>query len=255
MKKISIVLLSLIIGSSLFAESNFKLSLETDAVIGGLALGSFGLPYILSENIGAQQPKDEINGIDALFINNYNEDIDFAATLITYGLLVAPGITVLDRFDEGDTLLTYGAMYAESFFLATGLKDSIKAVVNRWRPYTYSSSFSTTGDDDYYNSFPSGHTLYAFMSATFIATTMMIDMPDSPYTIPCIIGAYTLATAVSAFRVASGEHFILDVTAGAALGALIGWAVPILHYQQNDKIAMAPSASSQGVGFELTFRF
>lgn len=255
MKKISILLLSLVLGSCLFAQSNFKLSLETDAVIGGLALGSFALPYILPENIGPQQSENEINGIDALFINDYNEDIDFAATLMTYGLLVAPGITVLNRMDQGDTLLTYGAMYTESFLLATGLKDSIKAVVNRWRPYTYSSSFSTSGNDDYYNSFPSGHTLYAFMSATFIATTMLIDMPDSPYTIPCIIGAYSLATAVSAFRVASGEHFILDVTAGAALGALVGWAVPMLHYQQNDKMAMAPSANSRGVGIELTFKF
>ena len=46
---------------------------------------------------------------------------------------------------------------------------------------------------------------------------------------PVIAASYSLAAATAAMRVASGCHFVTDVLAGAALGSVIGIAVPALH--------------------------
>jgi undecaprenyl-diphosphatase len=63
-------------------------------------------------------------------------------------------------------------------------------------------------------SFPSGHAATSFAGATMLALLV-------PRLAPAL---YLLAVAVAFSRVYVGVHYPLDVVAGAALGAAIGWA-------------------------------
>lgn len=154
-----------------------------------------------------------------------------------------------------DRLTTYAAMYAEAFLLTAGIKDLLKAGVSRWRPYTYESGFDPADDDDYHNSFPSGHTAYAFLGASFLTATLKHEFPNQSWRVPVSIAAYTLATGTGALRVASGEHFISDVAAGAALGTAVGWLVPRLHEQREPGTTRPAVLLPTGTGLVVSLNF
>ncbi len=67
-------------------------------------------------------------------------------------------------------------------------------------------------------SFPSGHTITAF------AVTVPIVM----FYPALLIGLMFCAASVAISRVLLGMHFLSDVLAGAALGALLGWCAFLL---------------------------
>lgn len=67
--------------------------------------------------------------------------------------------------------------------------------------------------------------------------------PDSPWRTPVVAGAYAVAAAAASLRVASGSHFLTDVLAGAALGTLSGWLVPVLHAKASGPAGTGSSAA------------
>jgi undecaprenyl-diphosphatase len=145
-------------------------------------------------------------------------------------------------------------MYAEAFMLTYGTKDILKKIINRNRPYTYFGTIPSGLEDDYHNSFPSGHTSLAFMSAGFLTSTLLKDYPDSRWKMPVISISYSMAVAVAVNRIRSGSHFLTDVIAGATIGSLYGYLVPALHLnkkQNNPGIAITPSLN----GFLLSCSF
>ncbi len=76
----------------------------------------------------------------------------------------------------------------------------LKAIVDKRRP-----------DGECCDSFPSSHTSYAFMGASFL---------QRRYGRKVAIPAYAAATFVAYSRVESDRHFVEDVVAGAAIGYL-----------------------------------
>jgi membrane-associated phospholipid phosphatase len=61
-----------------------------------------------------------------------------------------------------------------------------------------------------------------------------------------------LATGVTACRIVSGSHFLTDVFAGALIGRLYGWGVPILHNKKSDNNL---SFNFTGNGFIASLKF
>lgn len=109
---------------------------------------------------------------------------------------------------------TWGEMLvADAFSIAFNALsvNLLKPCVKRPRPDTYAA-----------NSFPSGHTAVAFMTATMLHY-------EYGHLSPWIsLGAYTTATAVGVSRVLNGRHWVSDVVFGAGLGVLstqIGYAI------------------------------
>jgi membrane-associated phospholipid phosphatase len=170
-----------------------------------------------------------------------------------YGLLALPVISLAGQIKDMDAWLTYGIMYTEAFFLTFGTKDLLKNAIIRYRPYVYDNGRPAGLEDDYYNSFPSGSTALAFLSAGFLSATFSAEYPDSPWKVPIIAGMYTLATGVGACRIISGSHFLTDVLAGAAIGSLYGWVIPILHKRQNNGNNI--SMNFTGNGFIVALKF
>lgn len=79
--------------------------------------------------------------------------------------------------------------------------NGLKYTVSRLRP-----------DGSSYNSFPSGHTATAFMTATMLHKEYGWKSPWFS------IGAYTTAAVTGMSRVLNNRHWVSDVVAGAAIG-------------------------------------
>jgi membrane-associated phospholipid phosphatase len=88
--------------------------------------------------------------------------------------------------------------FAKAFATNAVVTLGLKAAVNKQRP-----------NGDCCDSFPSGHTSFAFMGATFLQKRY-----GRNYGVP----AFAAATYVAYSRVESDKHFVADVVAGAALG-------------------------------------
>ena len=210
-------------------ESRYELSLAQDALVSCAAMAVLIPSIILEGSPDSQAPKSDINRIDQSLMFPYHATSDAVSDAGMFVSLMVPLISVLDRLDEPDTLLTYALMYGEAFLLTLGTKDLIKDVVSRHRPYTYSGPIPEGETDDYFNSFPSGHTSFAFLGATFLTSTFVTDRLERRLAIPVAAGAYTLATAVAVTRILSGSHFVSDVLAGAAIGSFFGFLIPYIH--------------------------
>lgn len=128
-------------------------------------------------------------------------------------------------------------MDAEVAALAFGASQLTANVVSRERPYGRTcgtleldedSSQCTTNDR--YLSYFSGHATLTFaMAAVTCAHHNALGLSGHHAWAQCLSG-FTLATATAIFRIAADMHYATDVLTGAAVGTLIGFAVPAVHY-------------------------
>lgn len=211
-------------------ESVYRLSPATDIGLGALSAGAVITSMVVPEVYAPQVERDAIWPVDRAFISSEHEVFDIMSTVTAVGSLMLPGVSALAGGLEQNRAITYGVMYTEAFLLTTGIKDFIKARTSRWRPYTYAEAFTEAeADPEYIDSFPSGHTSYAFLGASFLTTTFRAEFPESRWRTAVPVAALGLAAGTGALRVAAGKHFPTDVLAGAAIGSAVGWAVPTLH--------------------------
>lgn len=99
---------------------------------------------------------------------------------------------------------SWGRMLVSDAFsvaLMAGTVNGIKYSVDRLRP-----------DGSRYNSFPSGHTATAFMTATMLHKEYGWRSPWFS------IGGYTAAAITGVSRICNNRHWLSDVVAGAAVG-------------------------------------
>ena len=192
--------------------------------------------------------KSEVNKFDALVMNPYSKPLDKTASLLNAGLMVSPALLAINRSTED--IATLGVMYLETMAGAYASKEILKKVVDRPRPYTYFEGTPEDENDDWNNSFPSGHTTMAFASAGFVSYVFSRYYPDSKWKAPIIAASYSLAATTAVLRIMSGNHFMTDVLAGALLGTLWGIGIPMLHtLGDNVEIGLTPFALAFSVSF------
>ncbi len=168
-----------------------------------------------------------VNAFDSFFAHSYSKPLDMAASILTYTFSVAP---VALAFIPDADWKTVCVMYAETVLFSQGVKEALKSVVRRYRPYTYydnQESVSLYVPGDYIKSWPSGHTVTIFAAAVFASYVYSEYNPDSevPFTLFCL----TVASGVGSLRVLSGNHFVTDVLSGALIGSACGFFVPFVH--------------------------
>ncbi|WP_022824539.1 phosphatase PAP2 family protein [Hymenobacter norwichensis] len=102
------------------------------------------------------------------------------------------------------------------YHLNNGLTSNLKRLTRVERPY---------GND--FSSFPSSHTSAAFAAARFM------HKEYGSQSVWYSVGAYSVATATGALRIAKDNHWLSDVLAGAGVGVLstelVYWAYPNLR--------------------------
>lgn len=108
------------------------------------------------------------------------------------------------------------SLYAGAELLNYAAVEALKAFFQRPRIFPDQS-------DEPNDSFPSGHTSAVWVGASFITMLMEKD-PElaGEYKIPVEAAVWAAAGITTALRVTSGEHYLSDVLAGAAIGAGIG---------------------------------
>jgi membrane-associated phospholipid phosphatase len=170
----------------------------------------------------------DLGAIDALACFAYDDGASKASLAATGLSLLWPALFAVVG-DRGD-ILPAAVSCAEALAWTYAAKDLVKFLVPKARPYAYRSA-SLSGEllEEANQSFPSGHTALAFCAATSFAVLALELEADDPATPWLVAGGYAAATAAGALRVASGEHFISDVAAGALLGSAIGYIATAAH--------------------------
>jgi undecaprenyl-diphosphatase len=226
--------------------------------VGAVCASIFGTGLLLEEDDdppawdGIPLDPSEIPFFDRWAVNPYSEALDDAGTVLQLAAMAAPAVLAAS---DSDQWLTVGVMYVQSALVAGGLKNTLKGLADRNRPYMYTDEPSLEGiaDGDRLNSFPSGHAAYAFNGAVFTSVVFSEYFPDSPWKTPVIAGSMSLAVATAVLRIESGNHFASDVLAGAVIGGLTGWLVPRLHRRDSpgEGLSITPLPS----GGMVTIRF
>ncbi|GHU62392.1 hypothetical protein FACS189445_5370 [Spirochaetia bacterium] len=245
MKRYFLFLLCISCSYHLFSQSVYTWDLQKDLIIGSAALGLSAAPFFIdfSSNSASMYDsfqKENINAFDRVLMFAYNKPVDISSDVILYALMAAPLVPLAGNIKDANAWVTYGIMYAETFLLVYGTTEIAKNSILRYRPYCYFGDIPSGKENDYYKSFPSRHTALAFMSAGFLTSTFFAEYPDSSWKIPVSAIAYTLAAGVGASRIISGNHFLTDVLAGAAIGSLYGWLIPAFHVTAKNNMSIQP---------------
>jgi membrane-associated phospholipid phosphatase len=263
---LSILVLSVLIPSGLFGQSAFPYAFKTvDYVL--LPLGAGLSLYNLTYN-EPQHPfsANEIQTLSAGSINRFdrsatsywNPKADRFSDAITLGFMAAPALLLVPNVKNREyrQAAILALMYAEVVLLTYGLTEFTKNLDLRIRPYMYNSALSlnekqdlaATGDAR--RSFYSLHAALVFGTAAFTSKTLIDLYGWNAQTRWIIAGAGSLALSVSALRFYSGQHFPTDIVAGALMGGLTGYVVPLFHKKAATKV----SFNFLGNSFRLAYR-
>lgn len=152
--------------------------------------------------------------------------------------LLAFGFFSARAAGDGDAFWVDTLVIAEAVSIAGALDTGVKYLAGRERPYAFYGR-QAFYDDPYDRnlSFYSGHASLAFASATAAGTVYLLrGYRGAPWVLG---GGLALAAFTGYLRIAADKHWLTDVLAGAAVGSLVGWAVPYLFHR-------ADGSGSQG---------
>ena len=218
-----------------FAASIYTLGPTKDLVISFASLGMAILSLFISHSANRASkediplPKSRVNIFDRGLMYEFKRPMDFVSDITLYELLAMSFVLLAGNIKNGNTWPAYGTIYTESIILVFGTCELLKNLILRYRPYCYFGDVPSGKNREYYKSFPSRHTAFAFMSAGLFTFTFFTEYPNSSWKFPLIIASYFLAAGVGFSRILSGNHFRSDVLTGAALGSVYGYLIPWLH--------------------------
>jgi membrane-associated phospholipid phosphatase len=205
----------------------FSLDWRRETVIGGAALGLYAWGHFATDH--SPSSADSFGWFDDEWTRPYDSFLDEAGDIACLMPILALPL-LPDRWNL-ESVSTIAVMYVESALLAVGVKNVLKGSFPRPRPYlSYDDTpIDMMEDEDRFYSFPSGHTTFAFMTASF--ATYVYSQGESSRASKWLMGGASFAVAggTVVLRVASGMHYPTDVVFGAAIGTLSGLAVPWLH--------------------------
>lgn len=192
---------------------------------------------LLTLNDVTQLNANSINSFDRSATNHWNESFDNWSNAGKYTLFALPCVMLVPPVINGryKNAVTYSAMYFETLLVNLSLTELSKNVIQRKRPGLYNSDLTIdqkmdiVDEDGGCDSFFSGHASLAFSSAVFLSKTVTDIYGKGTLSTVIWVTSLSLASATGYLRYASGEHFPTDIIAGAAVGSLVGYFIPVLH--------------------------
>lgn len=177
--------------------------------LGGLAAGLFATDSDVSRSLN-NTPNT---------LNHYRQFSNYGIGAMTAG---AGGLYLLGLATHDEHQRETGFLSGEAVIDSLVAVEALKYMTRRERPYTDNANgkFWSGGD-----SFPSEHSAAAFAIAGIVAHEYPGPLPT--------IGAYGLASAISASRIMGKEHFPSDVLVGGAIGYLISQYVYRDHHDSD----------------------
>ncbi len=259
-----IITIFVLFQSNIFSQSPYSLDAAREVAIfgGGILLGVVDNKLIeTTEPI----PYEELKTLSRKNINSFDRGATYnwsppaadwsdilLMTSIASPLLLFTSSAVRD--DAG----TYTTMFLQNILTTYSVSHLPKALIKRYRPYSYNDEV----EDEIRSSpaatlsFFSAHTSVAFASAVFLSITFNKYNPDSNLT-PYIWGTSLLiASAVGYLRYASGNHFPTDIIAGAIVGSVVGYLIPLIHESNEEEkgtVVHAGNPYNNLISFSTTF--
>jgi len=229
--------------SNIFSQSPYSLETGREVAIfgGGILLGVVDLKIIeTTEPIPYEELKTlsrkNINSFDRGATYNWSPQAEAWSDVLLAASIASP-LLLFTSSAVRDDAGTYTTMYLQNILTTYSVSHLPKAVIKRYRPYSYNDEV----EDEIRSSpaatlsFFSAHTSESFASAVFLSTTFNKYHPDSNLT-PYIWGSsLLLASAVGYLRYASGNHFPTDIIAGAIVGSVVGFLIPLIHESNEDE--------------------
>ncbi len=201
--------------------------------------------------------RNDVNWFDRGATNNWSQTAaDWSdvllATAIASPLFLFGSSAV--RNDAG----TYATMYVQNVLSVYSVSHLPKALVNRYRPYVYNKDVSNEEKQslDATHSFLSAHTAVGFASAIFLSVTFDKYNPNSSLSPYIWTSSLLLATSIGYLRYAAGQHFPTDIIAGAVLGSVIGYLIPLIHERSTENVELVTPAVipyNNLVSFNISF--
>jgi len=145
------------------------------------------------------------------------------------------GLIQAYRYDDPAAGWSDVLLITEATSLAMLVNVVVKYTTGRSRPYVWQGNAdlypATVSDANV--SFFGGHTTFVFAVVVSGSTLFfMQDMPGAPW----VLGVGLTAAAFTGYlRMAADKHYLSDVIVGAAVGSLVGWAVPYLFHRPGRK--------------------
>lgn len=223
------------VASTSTSRSTFVLRTRLSAGIGTVILGSC-LVIIAGSSLVAWN--GDVPGWEEAtlrWFNGWPDQLEAPLWVVQqFGLLAAPliaGMMIVWSTGRRQLLIPFVLVLPLKLILE---KAVLKQLVDRERPYvSIGSNIDVRGPAFEGPSFPSGHSTTAFALATLLAAFMPPRWRPLPF---------GWASAVAATRLYYGEHNVLDVVAGAALGvafATVLWFLVLNRWVQ-------PASSEDG---------
>ena len=142
------------------------------------------------------------------------------------------GFGLIQAYRLGDPTAGWAdvLLISEATSMAMFANVIVKYVAGRARPYVWQGNpglYSPPSDANL--SFFGGHATLAFAVVVSGGTLFLMQgVPGAPY----VLGAGLAVAAFTAYlRMAADQHYLTDVLVGAAVGSLVGWAVPYLFHR------------------------
>lgn len=186
---------------------------------------------------------------------------------IAYPFLFDAGLVALLGDRNPDVAMELSLMGLEAFAASTFVVVGTKRLIGRVRPGIGPCPGTTDdfscGSAGARTSFVSGHSAAAFTAAGLTcANHAYFELYGSTLldTGACV-AMLSVATTTGALRIAADKHYLSDVLAGAAIGFLAGYAVPVLlHYADEaagDAFSMmtVPTIDDETVGLRVVGSF
>ncbi len=167
-----------------------------------------GIPVIVQSQNTDINLLREINSNPSPFLRNFSVGISNSTTVVSISVPIVLGTTAFITKDE--SLLEDAFAVGISLGVSASLTYGLKHIINRPRPVVTWPDQIIPYENIYSNSMPSGHTSFAFATAT----SLSLRYPKWYVIAPALIWAGSVGYS----RMNLGVHYPSDVLAGAVLG-------------------------------------
>lgn len=261
-RSIALALLVAIAPAARGAEPPIPLqyNLALDASITGamgisIALLAIYQPELLPESCRWCTPPGIDVGVRNALV--WNDNARTADTLSTVALAVIPASAVtyllLSANSRGDVNagLVDSLLVTEATAAALLVNQVVKLLVGRKRPHVFFQNDLGYSKSEDNLSFYGGHTSFAF-SVTAATVTVAAMRGYAGVGIVAGVG-FTLSAAIGYLRIAADQHFLTDILVGAAVGGLVGWAIPRIFHSPSPAPSTGAALRMPPVGLMLVF--
>ncbi len=223
---------ALVQNPALSEQSPWRVSYPIDgAVVGALVGGSLLISQIEVDT--KHRWRSELIWGDEWVRGRYSRSAAQASDVLGLLTFASPIAMVVGQGID-KSLAHRGVVYAETLSASWLLNTTAKYVVQRPRPYAYSTDpniVTMTAQQRRIShlSFYSGHASSSFTAA--VAGSYLYAAQSSDETSRALFWGFelALASATANLRVRAGKHFFSDIIMGAIVGAGMGLAIPRLH--------------------------